>query len=776
MIMRCISPSSGSSAFQTPPDLSPRQAISSPDTMGRGECDSPAANGQCSSGETNPLGVLPHLPSLPAEDSYEEAEPISPEGHMSPGNQLHYTPSFPKRGGSSWQDISAAACVHKLPLMWLCHACHPGPISCNVCTWDPPSNICAMPSAHLHRAPLPLAASLLQHPPCLWHASCMLCRLFHLGHVGIDCKLSKPRSAPCMAPSSSGMVCFPLQAQRPLALLGRPLADRQLHSRQALAQRHPYALGSGRRGHRQQPLRVIRRGRGLREGPCALHPVATCRWHRRGSCSPRGPALRLPLEETLARAVGQAALHCPGTRPAVLQVCQGPAASAGAGPARLPRCLQGQAQQEDAARAEDHGGGGRDAGDGLPEPPAGRGLEEGLEVIEEVSSSPLSRPSAHSSPVLPSSEQGRNSHQVRGSQLGSDSDEENSQISPAAASCIPRKGGFLDVLLNNQWQKLWCRVEQGALRMFRDPSCTESPEYAVPLAGSNVTPGADVGRRHHIHISQQGREVAVLQTHSDEERDIWLKILQVEKGAEPASVYETSVPGDGPSSVPVGGLLLRRFPTPNTYMDDPFGQLTPATHPSPVYSNADILHQLQQSLDRATQDQTQRLPCSLPDSAFSNPQSRAPEETAAPPASPGKSLNKQWVEVAPELKSRDFFQSQRTLMQPARKGAPDSLDFLIGKRAFPKLEEKVGQLERACRMKTRLKAGSEMNLLAIGKSLKGHIATATSSAGSEGSFLTPLLKRTTSTKSALRRAPSVVIIEKGKVLQKRKEWEMKSAM
>ncbi|XP_029768604.1 actin filament-associated protein 1-like 2 [Terrapene carolina triunguis] len=84
MIMRCISPSSGSSAFQTPADLSPRQAISSPDPMGRGECDLPAANGQCSSGGTNPLGILPHLPSLPAEDSYEEAEPINPKGHMSP--------------------------------------------------------------------------------------------------------------------------------------------------------------------------------------------------------------------------------------------------------------------------------------------------------------------------------------------------------------------------------------------------------------------------------------------------------------------------------------------------------------------------------------------------------------------------------------------------------------------------------------------------------------------------------------------------------------------
>lgn len=56
---------------------------------------------------------------------------------------------------------------------------------------------------------------------------------------------------------------------------------------------------------------------------------------------------------------------------------------------------------------------------------------------------------------------------------------------------------------------------------------------------------------------------------------------------------------------------------------------------------------------------------------------------------------------------------------------------LAGKKAFPKLEEKVEQLERACRVKGRLKAGSEMNLLALGKSLKGHIAATASSAGSE---------------------------------------------
>lgn len=115
-----------------------------------------------------------------------------------------------------------------------------------------------------------------------------------------------------------------------------------------------------------------------------------------------------------------------------------------------------------------------------------------------------------------------------------------------------------------------------------------------------------------------------------------------------------------------------------------------------------------------------------------------------------------------------------------------------------------------------MKAGSEMNLLAIGKSLRGHIAATASSAASEvgvpgaggrrvghgggpwggqglrallgggfwgadspflalparfsqqGSFLSPLLRRTASARSALKRSPSAGVVEKGKVLQQRK--------
>lgn len=167
----------------------------------------------------------------------------------------------------------------------------------------------------------------------------------------------------------------------------------------------------------------------------------------------------------------------------------------------------------------------------------------------------------------------------------------------------------------------------------------------------------------------------------------------------------------------------------------------------------------------------------LPTCASPTPGTARPPQ-AAPPAAPrARPASAQLPKDTSTLQSRDFSLSQHTLTLPERKGTRDGLDVLIGKKAFPKLEEKVEQLERACRVKGRLKSGSEMNLLALGKSLKGHIAATTaSSAGSEGSFLRPLLKRTTSARSALRPPPSPVTVGKGNVMQKTKEWEMKSVM
>ncbi|XP_075300763.1 actin filament-associated protein 1-like isoform X2 [Opisthocomus hoazin] len=400
--------------------------------------------------------------------------------------------------------------------------------------------------------------------------------------------------------------------------------------------------------------------------------------------------------------------------------------------------------------------------------------EDWRKVIEEVSSDAPSGLAAINVPASPSSRLSR----AFGSHLGKEEEEEEdcSRQSPARS---PRpgedaKGGFLAV----RWQRLRCAVQRGALRMFPEPGGAHRPACALRLDGCRVSPGAAAGspQRLRIRIAQRGRELALLQTRSDEEREAWLKTLRARGGEEPAGdgpCAETPRLGDASSCPAAGGLLLRRVPTPNAYMDDPSGQLPPAKTPKDLYSNTERLQQLQQSLDRAVPGRRRRPVSALPVGAAGSTLS----SQAAPAAAlRGRAASPQRAKVSPELRSKVVSRSQRTLTLPERKGARDGLDILIGKRAFPKLEEKVGQLEKACRVKGRLKAGSEMNLLAIGKSLKGHIAATASSAASEGSFLTPLLKRTASAKSALKPSPSPVIVEKGNVLQKRKEWEMKTAM
>ncbi|XP_040394457.1 actin filament-associated protein 1-like isoform X8 [Cygnus olor] len=396
--------------------------------------------------------------------------------------------------------------------------------------------------------------------------------------------------------------------------------------------------------------------------------------------------------------------------------------------------------------------------------PSRQQAEDWRKVIEEVSSNSPSGLAAHSPPASPPSRLGR----AAALRLGSKEEEE--QEAAARSPGEDPKGGFLAVRLRGRWQRLWCAVRQGALRMFPEPGGAQRPVCALLLDGCEVTPGATAAaagspQRLRIRIAQRGRELALLQTRSEEEREAWLKTLRARGGREPAADSPQAEPprlGDGSSSPAAGGLLLRRFPTPNAYMDDPSGQ-PPA--PEHVYSNTERLHRLQQSLDRAVQGQRKRPVSALPAGACS---STVPSQAAAAAARRGRA-------GSPQPRRRDFSPAQRTLTLPERKGARDGLDFLIGKRAFPKLEEKVGQLERACRGKSRLKAGSEMNLLAIGKSLKGHIAATASSAASEGSFLSPLLRRTASARSALKRSPSTGVVEKGKVLQQRREWEMKSA-
>ncbi|KAI1900826.1 hypothetical protein AGOR_G00053860 [Albula goreensis] len=348
--------------------------------------------------------------------------------------------------------------------------------------------------------------------------------------------------------------------------------------------------------------------------------------------------------------------------------------------------------------------------------------EEWRKIIEEVSGSSFYEKESHSSSLLLVTCDRLDS--CRSSTvLHSDSDEDKLSGLPSALSSVEIKDkGLLNVLMNCQWQSLWCQVEDGVLKMFRDEVCEESPQYSVQLRGCEVRPGPDTAQAYRITVSQHGDQVAVLEASCADEKEHWVQLLQDGSMSQADPQYERLDPTL--DTRPVGelsGLLARRFPTSNMYIDDPFHQLCGAGHSQPVYSNSSIMEDM-----------------------FQKSQSVSKGDSAV---------------------SKEIYCNNEIFANHSRKTSGE-------------LERGVQKLDLAGKRRVQLRAGSEMNLVTAGKpakrtSFRQSLAFCTDKA--QGGFLTPLLRRTASAKNSLKRAPSALFIERGKVFQKRKEWEMKAS-
>ncbi|XP_029365503.1 actin filament-associated protein 1-like 2 [Echeneis naucrates] len=312
----------------------------------------------------------------------------------------------------------------------------------------------------------------------------------------------------------------------------------------------------------------------------------------------------------------------------------------------------------------------------------------------------------------------------RSSTVQSDSEEEK----PPAVHSTDGDRGFLNVLMNCQWQSLLCRVEAGLLNMFGEEEDEEggemkdrSPQYTVQLRGCEVRAGPDTDHSFRITLSMLGDQVAVLEVRSSEEKQRWLKLLQ--DGAVNHSHHDNNNTQEHTgehTGEALSGLQTRRFPPSNTYMDDPF-HLSGAGQQQPVYSNTSILeHILHNSQDSVHHS---------------------------------------------SVSSRDSVTYSNTVLSGHNRYAGE-------------VERGVQKLELTMKRTVQLRAGSEINLTSAGKpnkriSFRQSLAVCTERA--QVGFLNPLLRRTASAKNSLRRAPSALFIEHGRVFQKKKEWETKAA-
>ncbi|XP_051963939.1 actin filament-associated protein 1-like 2 isoform X1 [Xyrauchen texanus] len=350
---------------------------------------------------------------------------------------------------------------------------------------------------------------------------------------------------------------------------------------------------------------------------------------------------------------------------------------------------------------------------------SGTQAEEWRKIIEEVSGSSYYEPELHSSSSILKSE--RLDSCRSSTVLHTDSDEEKLSGLPSAVSSVEIKdrdrAAFLNVLMNCQWQSLWCRVDEGILKMCRDEASEETPQYTVQLRGSEVRPGPDTAHAYRITIMQHGDQVAVLEASCADDKEQWVQLLQDGSSTAAASPYEHS------SHESLSGLKSRRFPTSNMYMDDPFQQLCGAVHTQPIYSNSSILeHMFQKSYTGRNGE----LVSSKDSANYSN---------------------------------NEIFSNHST-------------------KVF-EIERSVQKLDLTGKRHVHLRAGSEVNLVSVGtkpakqNSFRRSLAFCTERA--QGGFLTPLLRRTASAKNTLKKVPSALFIEHDRVFQRRKEWETKAS-
>uniref|UniRef100_UPI00398ED071 actin filament-associated protein 1-like 2 isoform X2 n=1 Tax=Pristiophorus japonicus TaxID=55135 RepID=UPI00398ED071 len=412
--------------------------------------------------------------------------------------------------------------------------------------------------------------------------------------------------------------------------------------------------------------------------------------------------------------------------------------------------------------------------------------EDWRKVVEEVSSRTNYRSTPWNSPRVPAtaSKCASNKSVLRASR-GPESERSTGEM--VVDSTATRDTGYLKVLLNSHWQTLWCHVEDRVLMMYQGISGAGSLHYSVNLQGCEVRSQADAGHKYKLTVSHQRKDLAVLQTSSPEDRDRWLGLLLAgcATDTESAHLYEDTVLQTGTQTAPrdgsqVSGLLLRRITTPNTYMDDPFGHVSSQTPPEDRGSR-------HTRVDLLSHDVVNRECTTFPET---DPQGNANNNNTAryntlPAAFPETRFLKSWsdFEIKTHGAEKEPVRNQST--QTDKKDFKEAMDSLSERKGLPRLEEKIRRLEQAVyRAKERVKSGSELNLLSLSKTFKrascgqtlALFSSHSDTASSEGPIVSPILRRTASAKSSLKRTPSVIVVEKGRVLQKTKEWEMKASV
>ncbi|XP_069100732.1 actin filament-associated protein 1-like 1 isoform X3 [Pleurodeles waltl] len=342
--------------------------------------------------------------------------------------------------------------------------------------------------------------------------------------------------------------------------------------------------------------------------------------------------------------------------------------------------------------------------------------------------------------------------------------------------------GYLNVLVNRCWKERWCRLKGHTLYFHKDRNDLRTHMNAVVLRGCEVKPGLGPKHPFALRILRNGQEVSALEASSSEEMGRWLGLLLAETGAQtvPEALHYDYVDVETIANIVTAvrhsflwATSSHRSSTDSREYDDvPYEKVDAPSRPlgTQVKRHASSCSEKSRRID--PQVKIKRHASNV--NQYKYGKNRA-EEDARRFVSEKEKLEKEKESIRNDLLS----------LRKEKKELKEALKTSTGKKQ-KQLEERAAALEEQCKQREGRRVDLELQLTAVKENLKKSLAggpslglAVTSKTDSvavkrQQEVSSPERWVPVNSASEMRkRSPSITASNKGKVLQKAKEWEMK---
>ncbi|OCT88594.1 actin filament-associated protein 1-like 1 isoform X2 [Xenopus laevis] len=343
--------------------------------------------------------------------------------------------------------------------------------------------------------------------------------------------------------------------------------------------------------------------------------------------------------------------------------------------------------------------------------------------------------------------------------------------------------GYLNVLVNQCWKERWCRLKGHTLYFHKDGNDLRTHINAIALRGCDVSPG--LGPRHPFafRILRQGQEVTALEASCSEEMGRWLGLLLAQTGSKtkPEALHYDYVDVETIANIVTAvrhsflwATSSHSSSSDSRLYDDVSYEKVEDPKRAPAVAQVKRHASSCSEKSRRVESEVKVKRHASNANQYKYGKTRAEEDA-----------RKFIVEKEKLEKEKEAIRSKLFALKRERRELKEKLKNCSGKQQ-QEMEARLAMLEEQCKNNEKARVDLEIQLTEVKENLKKSLAggptlgltvTGKPENPPEKSQKTSSpLERLVPVNSAAemrRRAPSIEASNKGKVLQKAKEWEKK---